>query len=103
MSKITTTHALAAAVAGAVALTSIGFSSASYGADGGKEKCFGVSKAGENGCASANGTHSCAGQSKIDFNGLDWKLVDVGTCVKMDGSLKAFNGDGASPSKEKKS
>ena len=28
----------------------------------GKEKCFGIAKAGQNDCANLSGTHSCAGQ-----------------------------------------
>lgn len=31
-----------------------------------KEKCFGIAKAGQNDCANRSGTHSCAGQSKVD-------------------------------------
>ena len=46
----------------------------------GKEKCYGIAKAGQNDCASLSGTHSCAGQSKVD-NGKDsWKYVATGTC-----------------------
>ncbi|MEO8444698.1 MAG: DUF2282 domain-containing protein, partial [Gammaproteobacteria bacterium] len=36
-----------------------------------KEKCYGVAKAGENGCA-ANG-HSCQGQAKADKDPGEWK------------------------------
>ena len=31
-----------------------------------KEKCFGIAKAGQNDCANLSGSHSCAGQSKVD-------------------------------------
>jgi len=60
--------------------------------DGEKEKCFGVSKAGENDCAAGPGT-SCAGTSTRDYQGNAWKYVDKGTCVKIktpkgNGSLK---------------
>jgi uncharacterized membrane protein len=44
------------------------------------EKCFGISKAGENDCAS-EGSNSCAGTSKVDYDGLAWKLVKTGTCT----------------------
>ena len=47
----------------------------------GKEKCYGVALAGQNDCASGPGT-SCAGSSKLDYQGSDWKLVPAGTCVK---------------------
>jgi uncharacterized membrane protein len=48
-----------------------------------KEKCYGVSLAGQNDCAAGAGT-TCAGSSKVDFQGNAWKLVDAGTCVEME-------------------
>ncbi len=57
-----------------------------------KEKCYGVSKAGENDCANAAGTHSCAGQSTVDYDGGEWKAVNKGTCVDRGGSLSSFEG-----------
>lgn len=54
-----------------------------------KEKCYGVAKAGQNDCASANGSHSCAGQAKLDKDGNEWKYVAKGTCEKAGGMLKA--------------
>ena len=50
--------------------------------DAGKEKCFGVSLKGQNDCAAGPGT-TCAGTSKVDFQGNAWKLVAKGTCEKM--------------------
>ncbi len=50
-----------------------------------KEKCFGVAKAGQNDCANISGTHSCAGQSKVDMSPEDWKYVAKGTCKEMKG------------------
>jgi len=52
-----------------------------------KDKCFGIAKAGANDCASATGTHSCAGTSLVDFDKGDWKYVERGTCEKMGGTL----------------
>lgn len=52
----------------------------------GKEKCYGVAKAGQNDCAS--GVHSCAGQAKTDKDPNEWKYVAKGTCEKMGGALK---------------
>lgn len=46
----------------------------------GKEKCYGISLAGKNDCAAGPGT-SCAGTSKVDYQGNAWKLVPAGTCV----------------------
>ena len=56
------------------------------------EKCYGVAKAGENSCAAANGSHSCSGQGKADFDGQNFKAVPSGSCATMGGSLTAFNG-----------
>ena len=53
-----------------------------------KEKCFGVAKSGKNDCASVVGTHSCAGQAKVDNDPNDWKFVAKGSCDKMGGSLQ---------------
>ena len=50
-----------------------------------KEKCFGIAKAGQNDCASVAGTHSCAGQSKVDMDKMEWKYVAKGTCKEMKG------------------
>jgi uncharacterized membrane protein len=57
--------------------------------DMGKEKCYGVAKAGQNDCASSNGAHSCAGQTKQDNDPRDWKFVAKGTCTKMGGKMTA--------------
>lgn len=48
----------------------------------GKEKCYGISRAGENDCAAGAGT-SCAGTSKSDYQGDAWKLVPKGTCATI--------------------
>jgi len=50
-----------------------------------KEKCYGVSKAGQNECAA--GKHSCAGSSRVDNDPTAWKLVAKGTCEKLGGKL----------------
>ncbi|MDF1854001.1 DUF2282 domain-containing protein [Pseudooceanicola sp.] len=47
-----------------------------------KEKCYGVSMAGENDCAAGPGT-TCAGTSKVNYQGNAWTLVDAGTCTTM--------------------
>lgn len=67
------------------------------------EKCFGVAMAGQNDCAAGPGT-TCAGTSKVDFQGNAWKLVPAGTCLTMElpagmdgmarkGSLEALERD----------
>jgi uncharacterized membrane protein len=55
--------------------------------DATKDKCFGVAKAGANDCASASGSHSCAGTAKKDNDAGDWKYVTKGTCESMGGML----------------
>lgn len=54
----------------------------------GKEKCYGVSAAGQNDCGNLAGTHSCAGQSKVDNDPGEWKLVAKGSCIDIGGMLK---------------
>ena len=44
------------------------------------ERCYGVSLAGKNDCAAGPGT-SCAGTSKVDYQGNAWKYVPAGTCT----------------------
>jgi len=75
-------HALIAAALATACVTGLGTASA---ADGDKEKCFGIAKAGQNDCASVTGTHSCAGQAKKDHDPKEWKYVPKGTCEKMGG------------------
>ena len=47
-----------------------------------KEKCFGVALKGQNDCAAGPGT-TCAGTSKMDYQGNAWKNVPVGTCTTI--------------------
>jgi uncharacterized membrane protein len=51
-----------------------------------KEKCYGVAKAGQNDCGTAQ--HTCAGKAKKD-NAHEWKYVAKGTCEKVGGKTKA--------------
>lgn len=59
---------------------------------GEKEKCFGISLAGQNDCAAGPGT-SCAGTSTIDYQGNAWTYVDAGSCEsteRPDGTFGAL-------------
>ena len=47
---------------------------------GGMEHCFGIALAGQNDCAAGAGT-TCAGTSKVDYQGNSFKLVPTGTCL----------------------
>ncbi|WP_116131328.1 DUF2282 domain-containing protein [Tropicimonas sp. IMCC34043] len=93
MSNHIKAFALVGSVAAAVSMAS--FASAEEMA---KEKCFGVALAGQNDCAAGPGT-TCAGTSKVDYQGNSWKLVDAGTCETMElpggrmGALEALTRD----------
>jgi uncharacterized membrane protein len=51
-------------------------------AAGDKEKCYGISLAGQNDCKAGAGT-TCAGTSTVDYQGNAWKLVPKGTCESV--------------------
>ncbi len=56
-----------------------------HAADEGKpamEKCYGISLAGKNDCKAGAGT-TCAGSSKVDYQGNAWKLVKAGACAQI--------------------
>jgi len=90
----------ASTLAGAVAMALSGatFLASTQGAAAATEKCYGVAMAGKNDCAAGPGT-TCAGTSKVDFQGNAWKTVDAGTCTTMSveggrmGSLEPLDRD----------
>ncbi|MGB3147167.1 MAG: DUF2282 domain-containing protein [Paracoccaceae bacterium] len=94
MSNSVKTIAIASSLAAAMAASF----SAPASADEAKEKCFGVALAGQNDCAAGAGT-TCAGTSKVDYQGNSWSLVPAGTCTTMElpdgrmGSLEALDRD----------
>lgn len=51
----------------------------------GRERCYGISKAGTNGCG--NSKHSCAGRATADYQLDEWKMVPKGSCEKLGGHL----------------
>jgi uncharacterized membrane protein len=75
-------HIVSSALASVLALGLAGQAAAQ---DKPKEKCYGIAKAGQNDCANLSGTHSCAGQSKVDMGADEWKYVAKGTCKDMKG------------------
>ncbi len=93
------THVKTFAVAGALA-AALAACTTTASAEGAKEKCFGVALAGANDCAAGPGT-TCAGTSKVDYQGDAWSLVPAGTCATMElpggrtGSLEALDRDPA--------
>ncbi len=70
----------AGALAAAVAAAAVSTAAAPAWAQA-KEKCFGISLAGENDCAAGPGT-TCAGTSTVDYQGNAWTLVPAGECEK---------------------
>ncbi len=69
---------------GAITVNAVNSNDAVAG-KGEKEKCFGVVKAGKNDCGSKDGSHSCAGQAKIDSDPNEWVFVPKGLCDKLTG------------------
>ncbi|MEO1557562.1 MAG: DUF2282 domain-containing protein [Pseudomonadota bacterium] len=78
MSTTMKSVAIASAVAAALAAQTTTQAQAA-----GKEKCYGISLAGENDCAAGPGT-TCAGTSVTDYQGNAWTLVDAGTCTEIE-------------------
>jgi uncharacterized membrane protein len=77
---------ISSAFASALALGLIGSVAAQGMASSeGKEKCYGIAKAGQNDCSNLAGSHSCAGQAKVDADPGEWKYVAKGTCKAMKG------------------
>ena len=75
------------ALAGVIAL---GLAQAADDAKAPKEKCYGVAKAGQNDCGTAQ--HSCAGKAKKDNAPDEWKYVAKGTCEKLGGKTQPPGG-----------
>lgn len=75
------TFTTAAMVAGALAVVGAA-ATPDVAQAAGKEKCYGVAKAGQNDCKAGPGT-TCAGTSTVDYQGNAWKLVPKGTCETM--------------------
>jgi uncharacterized membrane protein len=89
MNKISTLH-VATALTGALLFAAA--AAPASAADPELVKCYGISKAGENSCANAAGTHSCAGQSAADYDGGEWRAVPAPACDRLAGSQTPFEG-----------
>ncbi len=70
------------AIAGSIAAALVTIAAPVSAQDASKEKCFGISLAGKNDCKAGAGT-TCAGTSKVNYQGNAWTLVAKGTCVSM--------------------
>ena len=94
---LTPAFALAAALGSVLTLASASASVQAGEKAAATEKCYGAALAGKNDCAAGPGT-TCAGTSKVDFQGNAWSLVAKGSCEKIDsktspsgmGQTKAF-------------
>lgn len=74
-----TSASLAGALATALALLASQASAAPAAEQPNKDKCYGVALKGQNDCAAGPGT-TCAGTSKVDYDGIHWKYVAKGAC-----------------------
>jgi len=74
------------AVAGLIAFGLSNGATAQDPKAGEKEKCYGIAKAGQNDCGTAQ--HTCAGKAKKDNAPDEWKYVAKGTCEKLGGKAK---------------
>ena len=81
--------ALAGVVAAGVAISQAPEATAASG----KEKCYGIAKAGQNDCGSSDGAHSCAGQATVDNSPHEWKYVGEGECAGMGGTTTPGSSD----------
>lgn len=79
-----------AAAAFALASLATGAIAQTQPAAGAVEKCYGVALAGHNDCKAGAGT-TCAGTSKMNYQGNSWKNVPVGTCT----TIKTPHGTGS--------
>jgi len=75
-------HVKSLAVAAAIA-TALTAQSTTPAAAAAKEKCYGVALAGQNDCKAGAGT-TCAGTSKVDYQGNAFSLVPAGTCASIE-------------------
>tara|TARA_R110001592_G_scaffold3525_35_gene20292 strand:- start:9485 stop:9820 length:336 start_codon:yes stop_codon:yes gene_type:complete len=91
MSSKTTLNTLLAGAVAMAAMGTVAASSTAHAAKDGKEKCYGVVKAGKNTCGAADKSHSCAGQATTDASGEEWLYLPTGVCEKLaNGSVEPF-------------
>lgn len=101
MKNTTASRTVSALVLAAALGAALSQSAVAADAGGDKEKCFGVSMKGKNDCAAGPGT-TCAGTSKVDFQGSSWKFVPKGTCEKTASPTSATGFGQLKTFKEKK-
>ena len=80
---------VAGALAGAVVTAQAG----AQALPAGGVRCYGIADAGQNDCGSHVAGNACAGQSRLDYDGRDWKAVkDAAACAAEGGRLGPFAG-----------
>lgn len=82
MNRRTVNVALAGSLAAALSTLALAAPASADDKMAGKEKCYGVAMKGQNDCAAGPGT-TCAGTSKVDYQGNAWKYVPAGTCTSI--------------------
>jgi uncharacterized membrane protein len=83
-----TSKSLTIAAAVGALLASAAASAQDMGApQGDKVKCYGITKAGQNDCATS--AHGCAGAAKTDNDPADWKYAPRADCEKAGGKTDA--------------
>lgn len=89
--KRTNTMTGALALAGALTLLAGAPAGSALAADG--VKCYGISAAGENDCANKAAGHSCAGETTLNYSGMDFQAVkSKEACLEQEGKLTTFKG-----------
>jgi uncharacterized membrane protein len=80
-------------VAGALAGAVVSAQATAHALPAGEVKCYGIAAAGQNDCGSHAAGNVCAGQSRLDYDGRDWKAVkSAAACAAEGGRLKPFEG-----------
>jgi uncharacterized membrane protein len=80
--KDVTTATIAGSLAAAIAMLSAPAWAGPKPPQPTMDKCYGVAMKGDNDCAAGAGT-TCAGTSKVDYQGNAWKYVTKGSCDTM--------------------
>ena len=75
---------IASAIAAAVAVPVVTAGAAPAAQPPKSEKCYGIVKAGQNDCQTANS--SCAGTSKVNNQRDAWVYLPIGVCNKIAGA-----------------
>ena len=74
---------LKAAITGVLAFSGLVVAGTALAADDGKEQCAGITKAGQNDCATS--TNACHGHATADQTAEAWIYLPKGTCDRIAG------------------